>query len=334
MIYNIQILRAIAAIIVIAFHTVLAAENYNFNTNLFSHITIWGASGVDIFFVISGFIMIYIQNKKKKTPLEFWKDRIERIVPLYWALIFLITFLLLIFPQGFNDLKINSEIFLRSITFTSYISENIPILYVGWTLEYEMLFYFIFGLSLFIKNQNISFVVCIAILCILVLNGLNSIIIEFVYGMIIGYFYNKYKISIKSIYSLIIIILGFSLLTIEWSKEIPRNVSWGLPAAMIFIGALYLKPIKSKIGEILGTASYAMYLVQAFSIPAYYKVISSISFLRNPSFSEFYFVLCILVTVVAGLILHMFIEKPLANIIIKFKNRKANTKQLTLEAET
>ena len=80
MISNIQILRAIAAILVVAFHTVLAAKSYNLPTEFFYKVDIWGAAGVDIFFIISGFIMVYIQINKKKKPLDFLKDRIESIL--------------------------------------------------------------------------------------------------------------------------------------------------------------------------------------------------------------------------------------------------------------
>lgn len=324
MITNIQILRAIAAIIVIAFHTVLAAEKYNLPTNFFYKVDFWGAAGVDIFFIISGFIMVYIQDKKKRNSVEFLMDRMERILPLYWTLALFISFLLIVFPQGFNELTLNFETFFKTLFFINFLSNETPLVYVGWTLEYEMLFYLVFGLSLLIKNQKFAFLVCIAILISMVFLGLNAIIVEFIYGMMIGLLFSKYRFTIKNKYCLIMIILGFSLLTIEWSKEISRSITWGLPSILIFIGALYLKPIKNKILELLGASSYSMYLVQVFSIPIFYKAISSISVFKIPQLAEVYVILCIVCSIIAGLLLYLLIEKPLSNVIYKLKTKKLN----------
>ena len=69
MISNLQFLRAFASINVVYFHTLLGSESYGKSTNILQILGGWGANGVDIFFVISGFVMIYshIQNPKKFT---------------------------------------------------------------------------------------------------------------------------------------------------------------------------------------------------------------------------------------------------------------------------
>lgn len=127
MISNIQILRAIAAILVVAFHAVPTAKSYQLSTDFFYKIDVWGSAGVDIFFVISGFIMIYIQNKKNKTPAEFMKDRIERIAPLYWFLTLSFSFLLFIFPSAFNVWAFDFKTLINSLFFINYLtSGNYP----------------------------------------------------------------------------------------------------------------------------------------------------------------------------------------------------------------
>lgn len=327
MIINIQVLRAIAAIMVIAFHTVLAAQEYNLATNFFYKVDIWGAAGVDIFFIISGFIMIHIQNKKHRGPLGFLKDRVERIVPLYWLLTIFLALLAVVVPQIFNSLTVNSETLIQSLFFSNFLFNEIPLLYVGWTLEYEMLFYLVFGLSLFIKNQKLSIIVCVATLIAMMFYGLSTMIVEFIYGMIIGILFNKYKLLINNLYCLIMIVLGFSFLTIGWDKGISRSITWGLPSILIFLGFLYLKPIKSKILALLGSASYSMYLIQMFTIPAFYKIISSISVLKVPQLADVYVLLCIACSVIAGLFVYLLIEKPLSNLIYRFKNKKMKVNQ-------
>lgn len=123
------------------------------------------------------------------------------------------------------------------------------------------------------------------------------------------------------------IFFGFSFLTIGWDKGISRSITWGLPSILIFLGFLYLKPIKSKILALLGSASYSMYLIQMFTIPAFYKIISSISILKVPQLAEVYVLLCIACSVIAGLFVYLLIEKPLSNLIYRFKNKKMKVNQ-------
>lgn len=322
MIDNIQTLRAIAAILVVAFHSVISAKIYNLSTDLFFNVDIWGAAGVDIFFIISGFIMVYIQRKKKKKPLEFIVDRAERIVPLYWFLTFGIASLLIVFPQAFRELQISTEYLLKSLFFISSYDGKHPILYVGWTLEYEMLFYLVFAASLFAKNLNVSVLISIIVLSILVYLGLNDIVIEFIYGMIVGIFFSKIKIHINNILILITIVLGFSLLISNMNSKLPRSIIWGLPSLLIFLGFIYLKPIKNKILATLGNASYSIYLVQVFSIPICYKIFSKLPEIHIIFINELYVILCCAVSVTSGVILHFIIEKPLTKFISTFSVKR------------
>ncbi|MDB2405246.1 acyltransferase family protein [bacterium] len=61
MLLNLQILRAFAALSVVLFHTIGTSSSYGFDTRWISYLEGWGASGVDVFFVISGFVMLYTQ---------------------------------------------------------------------------------------------------------------------------------------------------------------------------------------------------------------------------------------------------------------------------------
>ena len=90
MISNLQFLRAFAAINVVIYHIIGTSIAYSYDLNLINKLAGWGANGVDVFFVISGFIMYFVQNKNpKKKPIEFFKSRLIRIVPLYWLMTFL-----------------------------------------------------------------------------------------------------------------------------------------------------------------------------------------------------------------------------------------------------
>lgn len=319
MIYNIQILRAIAALMVVAYHTVGTSEKYSLPTNFIYNVDNWGAAGVDIFFVISGFIMVYIQHKKQRSPFQFLADRVERIVPLYWFLTLFLATLVVVLPSAFNTREFDLSFLLSSLFFINFISDIEPLVYVGWTLEYEMLFYLVFGLSLLVKEEKTSLLLTAVVLSVIVLLGVNSIVFEFIYGMLLGYIFNKIKhVQKKSIYS-IGIFLGFALLVVSSNFDLLRNLKWGLPAVLIFLGFLFIKPIENKILRKLGDASYSIYLIQVFTIPVFYKIVSKLP-TQFPFAAELYVIMCMLATSIVGLILYWAFEKPIIYIIRRIKS--------------
>ena len=107
MIINIQVLRAYAALNVVIFHIILASESYFQDVNWLKHLGSWGASGVDIFFVISGFVMMHTQMIQMRPPLEFIKNRILRIAPIYWTLTLFVVLLYLAIPSLFREINVS-----------------------------------------------------------------------------------------------------------------------------------------------------------------------------------------------------------------------------------
>jgi exopolysaccharide production protein ExoZ len=140
---NIQGLRAIAALLVVGCHFHDFADRYGFQSEAL--ITI-GAWGVDLFFVISGFIMIVVNwNKfsKPNAPKAFLIRRIVRIFPPYWLVTLVIVTAIIISPKLFHTWTVNTSNLLPSLLLLP--SEQKPILYVGWTLIFEMYFYYVFA---------------------------------------------------------------------------------------------------------------------------------------------------------------------------------------------
>lgn len=116
-------------------------------------IIFFGASGVDLFFVITAFIMSYISDKKDNglKPLEFFGSRLLRIYPIY--LLTLIPFLLvfLLFPKIVNTHSEAPSI-LKSITLLPFLNGG-SLNMVAWTLSYEFYFYLIFSIALFFRKK-------------------------------------------------------------------------------------------------------------------------------------------------------------------------------------
>ena len=103
-------------------------------------------SHLNIFFVISGFVMVYTQSNNARSAFSFFRNRILRIVPTYWLLSVAVVVLFVLIPSTFRGLKLTGAYSLTSLFFVSRIfGYDYPIIYVGWTLEYEMPFYALFA---------------------------------------------------------------------------------------------------------------------------------------------------------------------------------------------
>src|SRR5882757_5496052 len=143
MLVHIQILRFFAAVAVIAFHALgVPPPGFEVPESAISFALSYGGRGVDLFFVISGFIIFYATHSANLTPAQFLRRRVERIVPLYFFVIFAVTMLALTLPATFGTPGwYTSGHILKSLAFIAFTDGEMPVVYVGWSLEYEMYFY-------------------------------------------------------------------------------------------------------------------------------------------------------------------------------------------------
>ena len=138
---SIQILRGLAASAVLAFH---AAQRSGHSFTI-------GAAGVDVFFVISGYIMWSVM-RDGPSPRSFLTRRLARIVPLYWA----VTLAMVAFsavPGALPNLQLTWRHVLLSLLFVPHAAPDgavFPVLVPGWTLTYEMFFYAILTAALWL----------------------------------------------------------------------------------------------------------------------------------------------------------------------------------------
>lgn len=313
---NIQVLRGFAVLNVVFYHIISNAEIYGHPSIFFNFLKGWGANGVDLFFVISGFLMIYIQHLKHKTPFDFFSDRVIRIVPTYWLFCALIAVLLLTVPALFKEMLFSASWFFSSLFFMSSIFEQRdPIVFVGWTIEYEMLFYLLFAISIFAKTLSKSLVATILLILVFILIfGAPSIMLEFVFGMLVGWVYvNKATPANIALASLLLGVSALLLSILIKDSGASRVVMYGIPSALIVFGCVNVGQIKSNFLTKIGDASYSIYLIQIFTIPAFYKLVkvSNVTLLHN----DFLAFICILGTVLAGLLLYGTFEVRISNLL-------------------
>lgn len=312
MILNLQYLRAFAAINVVLFHIIGTATAYGYKPNFFSYLEGWGSNGVDIFFVISGFVMYYIQYHKKRSSIEFFKLRLVRILPMYWFVTFIVIAAMYSLPStNFNNSPPEFQKIIESLFFLSgAMSKETPIVYVGWTLEWEILFYLIISFSLFFKTkfQSIGFV--ILTLFLISYFSREYIVLEFLYGMLVAFTFFNFKLSKN--FGLILFILGFTLLILTLALDFDKQnrfLFWGGPSMLIVLGAVFAPQINNRFMRYLGDSSYSIYLIQMLTIPLFYKILSKFRLFTN---TDLLTILCLLVSIFGGVLMYKLIEKPIS----------------------
>ena len=249
-----------------------------------------GGAGVDIFFVISGFVMTVSSAPLRHAihpARTFLRRRLERVVPMYWIMSAVKVVLVLAVPAlAVNALGtpwhvIASFLFLPSLNPEGRYD---PVLVVGWTLNYEMLFYVLFAATLAKRASLLKWLVPgLVILGLLrfvvpgsapgiVMWYLNPMVLEFVFGILLAMGL-KYVARISPVVALPAAIGCLTVLCLWQQPNFSawRGVLWGVPAAVLVMCVL---AIEKSFGHKaprwmleLGDASYSIYLVHGFALP-------------------------------------------------------------------
>jgi exopolysaccharide production protein ExoZ len=266
---RIQVLRFVAAAAVVVYHAQLTAVTY-FGGTAPLPILEYGTYGVDLFFVISGFIIVFIASTRETNAAMFTRRRIERIVPLYWIMT-LATFALTHIPGLARNAASDPLHLVQSLLFLSWLDGygTYPVLNVGWTLEFEMLFYAIAAAAMAWTRR--PWAVTAFVMLALVLTGRgsffflqNPMIIEFVFGMTIATFLYDRRLFPWLLGSTLLVLVTLPLTQLSW-----RVWAIGLPSSVLVGAAVYADRRKAYRGRVLpelGNASYSIYLTHVIAI--------------------------------------------------------------------
>lgn len=325
----IQYLRGIAALMVVWHH---AKEQLPGLSQMFPNG--FGAKGVDLFFVISGFIMLVTSTSTQQGTLQFWWRRIKRVVPLYWLSTLVLVLLWVAVPNLFKTLIVSGETFIKSIFFIPYFSKSFPdkvwpLLVPGWSLNYEMFFYFVMGVLLVLPRNilvatlsgSLLTLVCIGYLIgpsenALVTVYTSPLLLEFLFGVWIGAAWLKGQIALTLVSSIALISVGILLL-------IEQNVRWLNPGlSAIGAGFIVLGMLNPKISNyqstflrVLGDSSYSLYLTHIFTLGALRFLWNLV--VPNQTSTEIgvlFMVCAMIMCVIVGLAVHSHIESKLARL--------------------
>jgi exopolysaccharide production protein ExoZ len=269
---SIQSLRGIAALMVMIFHL-----NNNFTV---------GATGVEIFFVISGFIMGTIGLKEG--AIDFLLKRTVRIIPLYWIVTLAICALSLV-PGAFSNFKFDWNTLSKSLFFIPYYDQTghiWPLVVQGWTLNLEIVFYLIFAIGLWTRRPFLACFVTLSIMGLLSAASWRGAIPNFYFTT--SWFEFLAGLALSQMWRFIpkwsspaLIVVGITGLgTTQFFKfdAVPvQELFWGFCATSLVAGTVVVEqkigwPTIMKPFERIGDWSFSLYLLHTFPIHAMYKI--------------------------------------------------------------
>lgn len=334
---GIQALRFFAAMLVVATHATLMLDERHLNSG---HEYWWqqGMWGVDVFFVISGFVMATSVRgliASSNGWLIFLIKRIIRIVPMYW----LATTAKIAIALALPSIMLRQEISFLHV-FQSYffipIDDRLPILPVGWTLNYEMFFYVVFSIALFFGRPPIKFCALVLGACAmlgfvpglvpsLIAGFFNPIILEFIMGAVLAQ--NLWRLKALGWLGIPLIAIAACLVFFaEPANNKLRVIFWGIPAMLMVLGVLLIEPfVKGRIPKILlslGDSSYSLYLVHTFVVPA-------VGIIYIGKFGGSDALLAILAAFVLSIVVshavHLLVERRIGSYLARFVPRVRRT---------
>ncbi len=328
---SIHVLRGAAAFSVLLFHLHVQLVRMGYDG--------WWPqflqSGVDLFFVISGFVMWQTTAGRTVGVVDFYGKRLRRIAPLYWMMTTAIVVVALVVPSALQSTQISlwhtlaSYLFIPSVTPGDTIIA--PVLLPGWTLNYEMFFYAIFGACLWMPTIWRLRIVP-ALLVAIVLAGLvfrpqasalafwtSPIILEFGFGIIAGYMASSVSFSNGALARLFILSLAVVMGTGNLELGESRWLLHGLPAAIMMLslvgieraGALPHLPVLSRLGD----CSYSLYLSHGLILSAVAQGWRGMGWSGSVMGWLTYMVCAVAAAVLVGWLVYRLVEKPAIGLV-------------------
>lgn len=289
--HDLQSLRGIAAVLVMLYHGGTLFSSMT-GTPLFGNLFSAGFVGVDVFFVISGFIILWVHHKdigQSDRVAPFAVKRALRLLPLYWIIVILKS---VKDHQNFDWLVLLCALLLIPYPFPPYIN-------VSWTLSLELLFYFLFAALLAIRTKYLASI-AVAVLILMatipapfVGSGIPAVdvanfffdqhLIGFAFGVLVAWLLKKFPVQ----YATLTLCVGLAFWCFAYVSVTSHGMAYngvtkghfavsftsiwfGIPTALIIYGLVgralqHQRPVTSFLSY-LGDSSYSLYLIHGFVI--------------------------------------------------------------------
>ena len=293
---------------------------------------VWWCSAIDLFFVMSGFLIIYMGKKLYRTPdgvKIFAIRRAVRILPLYWIYTFIIASVFLLGAgTSHTSEHVTIDRFMASLLF--WPIQGGPIIPLGWTLNFEVFFYILFSFSLrfaFLQGAIglcgvLGVLAALGVICDFQIYALKfwtePLVIDFIFGLALGI---AYHLGVKLPNAARLLLAAASVLPLlavppDFTPfDIVRPFTFGASAALL-VAAACLREKEYTFGKAgaflqeLSNSTYSLYLSHIITLKAvelvYKKSGLALSFGPIP-----YIIFAPLCAVVVGYIAYISLEKPL-----------------------
>lgn len=326
----IQASRAIVPLLVVLVHVVgLMRENYNYNFLFLEKLSKSG--GVDYFFILTGFMMVYVYQKhfgNKDFYKEFLYNRLTRLYPFYWLIALPLIPVFLLIPSLGNGNEQNIGYLIKSLLLIP--QEQGPYIYVAWSLSFNVAFYLIFSFFIgFSKDVFVVFLISWGVLIFLLsFTGIehtpkafliNTNFLNFIIGTGIALVVNK--VRFKAVYpvSLALGVVVFALAWIDvilFGNKIDTNFTYLIAGALLIYGIagidLNYKVTLPKWVNFLGDASFSIFLTHALTLSLVSKIISYSLLRFNIDIDGAVIGIALfLIAVLLGCVIHIVVEEPL-----------------------
>ena len=350
----IQLLRFVAALMVIILHsTFYTSERLDPGTTVYNQ----GFYGVNLFFAISGFVMIISSEKLLGNPrgwMIFGVKRIIRIVPIYWIVTSYKLIVSLFAATLVLHTRLDPVFIIKSYFFIPAVNSDNklqPFYGVGWTLNFEMFFYFLFAIALAFKIRPIvlSAIILIPLSIISIFKThswpaiaafyADPIILNFLYGMIIAKLVqNGIKLPRPLVVPLVLVSLlviffpvgVFPLLTYLTYSPVAIHISTFL---VVYGGASVEGYWGKKVPSLLlflGAASYSLYLIHP-SVSPLAPTLMKFFHLKSAFLS---IILGVLGSIFAGSVFYLLCEKPITKMLTALSRRSDKLGQSAVQTRS
>ncbi|MEL0027737.1 MAG: acyltransferase [Perlucidibaca sp.] len=320
MLIGLQFLRCIGCLLVVHAHLTHHYVGYYF---------------LDVFFIVSAFVMGMLMTRPQLSQNKFVKDRLTRAVPFYWSLTFIIFAIALVAPSLLGTGTADPMHLLKSLFFIPY--ENAqgilsPLLPVAWTMNYEILLYVFsclaFGLA---PRHRLAFVAA----ALIAINFIGRLLVDryeeallyagwymldFPLGLLLWHLYEHHRqrlaMSLRTALTVIALTSAFMLYAEQSLVDhIDRFWLYGLPSTVLIWATLCCEPHipRGRLTTVMvwiGDASFSIYLIHVFVIEAVFKLVPRL--LPGFELSLPVMVLTFLLSVIAGLLVDRYYDKPLS----------------------
>ncbi|WP_197325609.1 acyltransferase family protein [Ralstonia solanacearum] len=338
---SIQALRGFAALYVVIFHSGLALAHADLPALawLTTHVIKRGHVGVDVFFVISGFIIAWVAilgPKGPEPPGAFLVKRAFRLGPPYWLMSVLHSAWLNPVPAG---------VLLASLAFLPQANADAPYfgypaLYVGWSLNYEAFFYLLCALGLALFGRRALWLVALALFTTTVIvpfwhSGVvlgdpealyawatplqamaaNPLVLEFLLGAGLAWLYAEHRHRLTPARARLLLIVGATAFVASVIGPVPKFdlVLRGLPAGALLAGLVAMEHCGAlrvpRVAVWLGELSYALYLVHPSVIEGTHRLAGVLA-PESIGAQLALFSVNLALTLLAAALLHRCVEQP------------------------